>query len=77
MPTIFFGHGNLMNALAKNSYTEGWASIGKSIPRPTAMLAVHIGLHYFPTSQFIGKLTNKKGESHEQIPNRRCRRKPA
>jgi 4,5-DOPA dioxygenase extradiol len=40
MPTIFFGHGNPMNALLKNSYTEGWASIGKSIPRPKAVLAV-------------------------------------
>jgi 4,5-DOPA dioxygenase extradiol len=40
MPTIFFGHGNPMNALSKNSYTEGWASIGKSLPRPKAVLAV-------------------------------------
>jgi 4,5-DOPA dioxygenase extradiol len=40
MPTIFFGHGNPMNALAKNSYTEAWAAIGKSIPRPKAVLAV-------------------------------------
>jgi 4,5-DOPA dioxygenase extradiol len=40
MPTIFFGHGNPMNALSKNTYTEGWASIGKSIPRPKAVLAV-------------------------------------
>ena len=40
MPTIFFGHGNPMNALSKNSYTDGWASIGKSIPRPRAVLSV-------------------------------------
>ena len=40
MPTIFFGHGNPMNALSKNSYTEAWASIGKSIPRPKAVLSV-------------------------------------
>jgi 4,5-DOPA dioxygenase extradiol len=40
MPAIFFGHGNPMNALSKNVYTEGWASIGKSIPRPKAVLAV-------------------------------------
>jgi 4,5-DOPA dioxygenase extradiol len=40
MPTIFLGHGNPMNALAKNSYTAGWAAIGKSIPRPRAVLAV-------------------------------------
>jgi len=40
MPAIFFGHGNPMNALAKNAYTEGWAAIGNSIPRPQAVLAV-------------------------------------
>jgi 4,5-DOPA dioxygenase extradiol len=40
MPTIFFGHGNPMNAISKNSYTEGWASIGKSIPRPKAVLSI-------------------------------------
>jgi 4,5-DOPA dioxygenase extradiol len=40
MPTIFFGHGNPMNAVSKNVYTDGWASIGKSIFRPRAVLAV-------------------------------------
>ena len=40
MPTIFFGHGNPLNALLRNGYTEGWAGIGKSIPRPKAILCV-------------------------------------
>ena len=40
MPTIFFGHGNPMNALLKNAYTDGWVSIGNSIPRPKAVLSV-------------------------------------
>jgi len=40
MPAIFFGHGNPMNALSKNAYSEGWASIGESIPHPKAVLAV-------------------------------------
>ena len=40
MPVVFFGHGNPMNALARNSYTEGWATIGQSIPRPKAVLSV-------------------------------------
>ncbi len=40
MPAIFFGHGNPMNALLKNAYTDGWASIGHSIPRPNAVLCV-------------------------------------
>ena len=40
MPVVFFGHGNPMNALARNSYTEGWATIGQSIPRPKAVLSI-------------------------------------
>lgn len=40
IPAIFFGHGNPMNALAQNVWTEGWAAIGKEIPRPRAVLCV-------------------------------------
>ena len=40
MPAIFIGHGTPMNALTKNSYTAGWASLGKTLPRPKAILAV-------------------------------------
>lgn len=40
MPAIFFGHGNPMNALSDNAYTRAWASIGNSMPRPEAVLAV-------------------------------------
>jgi len=40
MPAIFFGHGNPMNAITKNSYSEGWAAVGRSIPRPKAVLAI-------------------------------------
>jgi 4,5-DOPA dioxygenase extradiol len=45
MPVIFFGHGNPMNALQRNAYTEGWAAIGASLPRPRAILA--ISAHWF------------------------------
>ncbi|MDT4968898.1 MAG: dioxygenase extradiol [Acidobacteriota bacterium] len=40
MPAIFFGHGNPMNALSQNAYTESWARIGNSLPRPKAVLAI-------------------------------------
>jgi 4,5-DOPA dioxygenase extradiol len=40
MPAIFFGHGNPMNALRRNAYTEGWAAIGAEIQRPRAVLCV-------------------------------------
>lgn len=40
MPVIFFGHGSPMNALADNSFTRKWAEIGKTVPRPKAVLCV-------------------------------------
>jgi 4,5-DOPA dioxygenase extradiol len=40
MPSIFIGHGNPMNALLDNAYTQGWAAIGREVPRPTAVLSV-------------------------------------
>lgn len=40
MPAVFFGHGNPMNALAHNPWTDAWAAIGASILRPRAVLCV-------------------------------------
>jgi 4,5-DOPA dioxygenase extradiol len=40
MPAIFFGHGNPLNALASNAWTDGWAAVGKGVPRPRAVLCV-------------------------------------
>jgi 4,5-DOPA dioxygenase extradiol len=45
MPAIFFGHGNPMNALAENTYTEGWRRIGQKLPKPEAILS--ISAHWF------------------------------
>lgn len=40
LPAIFFGHGNPMNALAENSYTEAWSAIGASMPRPRGIVCI-------------------------------------
>ncbi len=45
MPVLFVGHGNPINALADNRYTRGWAAIGRSVPRPAAIVAV--SAHYY------------------------------
>lgn len=45
MPVIFFGHGNPMNAVLKNNYTEAWRRIGEDTPRPKAILS--ISAHWF------------------------------
>jgi 4,5-DOPA dioxygenase extradiol len=40
MSAAFLGHGNPMNALDRNRYTEAWRTFGASIPRPRAILVV-------------------------------------
>jgi 4,5-DOPA dioxygenase extradiol len=40
MPAAFIGHGNPMNALEHNRYTEAWRAFGRSVPRPAAVLCV-------------------------------------
>jgi len=40
MPAIFLGHGNPMNALYENSYTQAWRRLGGELPRPKAILSV-------------------------------------
>jgi 4,5-DOPA dioxygenase extradiol len=45
MPAAFIGHGNPMNALATNRYTEAWRALGAAVPRPSAILV--ISAHWF------------------------------
>jgi 4,5-DOPA dioxygenase extradiol len=58
MPVIFFGHGNPMNALSKNVYTDGWVSVGRSIPRPKAVLVVSAHW-YIPACAVTANLVNR------------------
>lgn len=45
LPTIFLGHGNPMNAVTSNGYTEAWRRIGQGMSRPKAILS--ISAHWF------------------------------
>jgi 4,5-DOPA dioxygenase extradiol len=40
MPAIFFGHGNPMNAVQENAFTQSWEAIGTRMARPRAILCV-------------------------------------
>ena len=40
MPAAFIGHGNPMNTLEHNRYTEAWRAFGRSVPRPRAVLCI-------------------------------------
>lgn len=45
MPALFIGHGSPMNTLESNGFTRGWREIGRSLPRPRAILMV--SAHWF------------------------------
>ena len=40
MPVVFFGHGSPLNALERNRYTEAWRRVGRSVPKPKAILSI-------------------------------------
>lgn len=40
MPVLFLGHGNPMNAIEENEFVRGWREVGRSIPKPNAILCV-------------------------------------
>ena len=40
IPAIFFGHGNPMNAVLSNGYTDTWRLIGKRTQKPRAILSI-------------------------------------
>ena len=58
MPTIFFGHGNPMNALYRNEWTEGWARVGREIPRPKAILCV--SAHWYIPETAVTAMENPR-----------------
>lgn len=53
MPAIFFGHGNPMNAIQRNAWTDAWGAIGRAVPRPKAI--VMVSAHwYLPATLVTG-----------------------
>lgn len=45
MPVIFFGHGNPMNTLLNNVYTQAWQRIGQQTTKPRGILSIFA--HWF------------------------------
>ncbi len=54
MPAIFFGHGNPMNALQTNDWTTAWSNIGRSTPRPRAILCV--SAHWYLPASLVAAM---------------------
>ncbi|MBI5034524.1 MAG: 4,5-DOPA dioxygenase extradiol [Chloroflexi bacterium] len=40
MPVLFVGHGSPMNAIEDNEFSRGWREIGKTLPKPQAILCI-------------------------------------
>lgn len=51
MPVLFVGHGNPMNAIENNAYTQAWQKIGINLPTPNAILCV--SAHWETNGTFI------------------------
>jgi 4,5-DOPA dioxygenase extradiol len=51
MPVLFIGHGSPMNIILDNSYTRSLAALGKSLPRPKAILV--ISAHWLTNGTYV------------------------
>lgn len=51
MPAAFIGHGSPMNTLEVNDFTRAWRELGRTMPRPRAVLA--ISAHWFIQSTAV------------------------
>lgn len=51
LPVLFLGHGNPMNALERNRYTELWSELGSELPRPRAILC--ISAHWYTNATMV------------------------
>lgn len=51
MPVLFLGHGNPMNAIEENEFVTGFRNIGKTIPKPKAILV--ISAHWETIGTFV------------------------
>jgi 4,5-DOPA dioxygenase extradiol len=62
MPVLFLGHGSPMNAIEENEFVTGWRNIGKTIPKPNAILC--ISAHWETRGTFVTAM-EKPGTIHD------------
>ncbi|KGT94636.1 dioxygenase [Erwinia typographi] len=62
MPALFLGHGSPMNVLEENVYTEAWRALGKTLPRPKAIVAV--SAHWYTRGTAVTAM-EKPGTIHD------------
>jgi len=62
MPVLFVGHGSPMNAISENEFVQNWRSLGKSLPKPKAILC--ISAHWETRGTFVTAM-NKPPTIHD------------
>jgi len=58
MPAMFVGHGNPMNIMRHNRWTDGWGALGVTIPRPTAIFAV--SAHWYIPATMVTAMSHPR-----------------
>ena len=58
MPVLFLGHGSPLNAIEENEFVRGFRSVGKSLPRPRAILV--ISAHWQTYGTFVTAMENPR-----------------
>lgn len=58
MPVLFVGHGSPMNAIEDNEFSKGWIELGKTLPRPQAILC--ISAHWETKGTYITAMEKPK-----------------
>ncbi len=56
MPVLFVGHGSPMNIIADNTYTRSMQNLGRTLPRPAAVLV--ISAHWQTKGSFVTAAAN-------------------
>lgn len=50
MPALFIGHGSPMNTLETNRFTAAWQQLGRTLPRPRAILVISAHWYFGATA---------------------------
>ncbi len=58
MPVLFVGHGSPMNAIESNEFSQGWAVMGKQLPKPRAIIC--ISAHWETKGTFVTAMEHPK-----------------
>lgn len=63
MPVVFLGHGSPMNVIQDNPYARSWYALGRSLPRPQAILVV--SAHWMSTGSTLVNVSRMPRTIHD------------